>query len=123
MEKEIFKDLLRSAKEVACESYSRRTHRSSGAALLARNGNIYTGCELEISNFTSSICAGKSALAKAISDGVREFVAVAVCGNGADQHYLCGDCRQAYAEFSDDLIVISEKDPDRHIRLSDLLPD
>jgi cytidine deaminase len=122
MEESKYTRLLQAAKQVECESYSPLTQRTSGAALLDKGGNIYTGCTLEISNYASSVCAGKAALAKAISDGAREFVAVAITGSNVDIHYLCGDCRQAYAEFGTELIVISELAPEEPKRLCELLP-
>lgn len=117
-----FSDLLSTAKQIECNAYSPLSHRSNGVALLCENGDIYTGCTLEISNYASSICAAKVALVKALSDGVRKFSAVAITGDNADINYLCGDCRQAYAEFGTGLIVISELYPDTHKVLSDLLP-
>ena len=117
-----FSDLLSTAKQIECNSYSPFSNLSNGVALLCENGEIYTGCTLEISNFSSSVCAAKVALVKAISDGVRKFSAVAITGANADINYLCGDCRQTYAEFGTDLIIISELYPDDHKVLSDLLP-
>ena len=117
-----FSDLLSTAKQIECNSYSPLSNRSNGVALLCENGEIYTGCSLEISNVTSSVCAAKIALVKAISDGNRKFSAVAITGDNADIHFLCGDCRQSYAEFGTDLVVISELYPEEHKILSDLLP-
>lgn len=122
MEETNYTALISAAKQVECESYTPLTNRAGGVAILAKGGKIYTGCSLEVSNYASSICPGKAALAKAISDGAREFIAVAITGEHADLDYLCGDCRQAFAEFGGDLIVISEMDPEDHKILSDLLP-
>lgn len=122
MSQKDFSDLLSTAKQIECNSYSPLSNRSNGVALLSENGKIYTGCTLEISNLSSSVCAAKVALVKAISDGVRKFSAVAITGDNADINYLCGDCRQTYAEFGTDLIVISELYPDDQKVLSDLLP-
>jgi cytidine deaminase len=122
MSQKDFSDLLSTAKQIECNSYSPLSNLSNGVALLCENGDIYTGCTLEISNFSSSVCAANVALVKAISDGVRKFSAVAITGDNADINYLCGDCRQIYAEFGTDLIVISEIYPDDYKVLSDLLP-
>ena len=122
MSQEDFSYLLSTAKQIECNSYSPLSNRSNGVALLCENGDIYTGCTLEISHYSSSVCAAKVALVKAISDGVRKFSAVAITGDNADINYLCGDCRQTYAEFGTDLIVISELHPDDRKVLSDLLP-
>ena len=117
-----FSNMLSTAKKIEYNSYSPLSKRSNGVALLCENGEIYTGCTLEISNLSSSVCAAKVALVKAVSDGVREFTAVAITGDNADINYLCGDCRQTYAEFGTDLIVISELYPDDRKVLRDLLP-
>jgi cytidine deaminase len=117
-----FSDLLSTAKQIECNAYSPLSNRSNGVALLCENGDIYTGCTLEISNYSSSVCAAKVALVKALSDGVRKFSVVAITGDNADINYLCGDCRQTYAEFGTDLIVISELYPNEHKILSALLP-
>lgn len=118
-----FDSLMQAAREAACQSYTPLTNRQGGVALLATNGQIYTGCTLEVSNYASSICAGKAALAQAVSDGAREFSAVATAGDHVDRDYLCGDCRQAYAEFGTDLLVISDVAPGETRRLCDLLPE
>jgi len=117
-----FSELLTTAKQIECNSYSPLSNRSNGVALLCENGEIYTGCTLEISNVSSSVCAAKVALVKAISDGIREFSAVAITGDNSDINYLCGDCRQSYAEFGTDLIVISDRNPDVYKVLRELLP-
>jgi cytidine deaminase len=117
-----FSDILLTAKQIEYNSYSPVSNRSNGVALLCENGGIYTGCSLEISSFSSSVCAVKVALVKAISDGVRKFSAVAITGDNADINYLCGDCHQTYAEFGTDLIVISELYPEDYKVLSELLP-
>ena len=118
-----FSDLLATARQIECNSYAPLSNRSNGVALLGESGKIYTGCTLEISNFSSSVCAAKVALVKAISDGVRKFSAVAITGDNSDINYLCGDCRQSYAEFGNDLIVISELNPEDKKVLKDLLPE
>lgn|SRR5574342_926169 len=122
MQPKEFSDLLSIAKQIECNSYSPLSNRSNGVALLCENGEIYTGCSMEISNIASSVCAAKIALVKAVSDGVRKFSAVAITGGNVDINYLCGDCRQAYAEFGTDLLVISELYPEDHKVLSELLP-
>jgi cytidine deaminase len=122
MSEEKFSNLLEIAKQIECNAYTPLTNRSNGVALLAKNGEIFTGCTMEISNIVSSVCAAKAALIKAISKGVREFTAVAITGDNSDINYLCGDCRQAFAEFGTDLVVISELYPLEPMLLSALLP-
>ena len=119
---EDFSYLLEIAKSIECNAYTPLSNRANGVALLAKNGEIFTGCSIEISNISSSVCAGKAALIKAISKGVREFKAVAITGDNVDINYLCGDCRQAFSEFGTDLVVVSDLYPEEPRLLSELLP-
>src|SRR5258708_39794423 len=75
-----------------------------GAALLAANGEIYTGCNVENAAYPATICAERVALVKAVSEGVRSFVAVAVVTENAGSP--CGTCRQMLYEFAPDLAVM-----------------
>ena len=75
-----------------------------GAALLAANGEVYTGCNVENAAYPATICAERVALVKAVSEGVRSFVAVAVVTDNAGSP--CGTCRQMLNEFAPDLVVI-----------------
>ena len=122
MSEDDYSNLLEIAKSIECNAYTPHSNRANGVALLAKNGEIFTGCSIEISNISSSVCAGKAALIKAISKGVREFTAVAITGDNVDINYLCGDCRQAFAEFGMDLVVISDLYPTEPKLLSALLP-
>lgn len=109
--------LLKEAKKAAENSYSPYSGFSVGAALYCRNGNtfkIYTGCNIENSSFTPTVCAERVAFFKAISEGEKEFIAIAVVG-GRDGNFEnectpCGVCRQVMAEFCDkDFRVITTK--------------
>jgi cytidine deaminase len=73
-----------------------------GAALLAKNGKIYRGCNMENSAFSPTLCAERAAFAAAVADGVHAFDAIAVVGDGSDYCYPCGVCRQVMAEFCED---------------------
>ena len=113
-----------SAKALACAPYS---NFQVGAALLTRGGKIYTGCNIESAAFSPTCCAERTALVKAVSEGERDFTAIAVSGGpeGADYCYPCGVCRQMLYEFGgDNLQVIVAKtvnDYKTHL-LSELLP-
>lgn len=76
-----------------------------GAALLAKNGKVYRGCNIENASFTPTNCAERTAFFKAISEGIKEFDAIAIVGNkkGRKGEYCapCGVCRQVMAEFCD----------------------
>lgn len=85
------------------QSYSPYSHFMVGAALLAGNGRIYTGCNIENAAYTPSNCAERTAFFKAVSEGVRSFCAIAIAGGpkgGALQYCApCGVCRQVMMEF------------------------
>lgn len=102
-----------------------------GAALLCKNGKIYTGCNIENASYTPTVCAERTAFFKAISEGEREFSMIAVCG-GKDGIIRgafppCGVCRQVMAEFCEKdfriLVITDGKKPDYDCyTLSELLP-
>ncbi len=94
-----------------------------GAALLAGSGNVYAGCNVENASYGLSICAERTAYVKAVSDGEREFLAIAVVtDNGGSP---CGACRQFMAEFGlDSIVILSDKKGNYSITtVSQLLPD
>jgi cytidine deaminase len=75
-----------------------------GAAVLAKSGEIFSGCNVENASYGLTICAERSAIFTAVSAGHREFVAVAIATAGG--HFPCGACRQVLTEFSDDMPVL-----------------
>ena len=83
-----------------------------GAALLCRDGTVFTGCNVENAAFGSTICAERTALLKAVSEGHREdWVAIAIAGRGGDYCWPCGACRQMLYEFAPDLeVLVARKD-------------
>ncbi len=97
-----------------------------GAALLARDGSIVTGCNVEAANFSLTTCAERVALLKALSEGVSEFTAIAVVTSSISLTPPCGSCRQLLWEYCGDIPVIlaSESHARREsISLSSLFPD
>ena len=110
-------------------SYSPYSNFRVGAALLTSGGKIYTGCNIESAAYSPTNCAERTALFKAVSEGEREFVALAVTGGPAEGQpqycYPCGVCRQALREFlKDDCTVLIVKSPDDYKihRFGELLP-
>ena len=94
-----------------------------GAALLASNGAVYTGCNVENASYGLTVCAERNAVFHAVVSGARDFLAVAVVtANGVTP---CGACRQVLAEFSPTMTVItSDMAGNRRVyTLSELLPD
>ena len=94
-----------------------------GAALLTRSGRVYTGCNVENAVYPLCTCAERTAVVKAVSEGEREFVALAVVTeNGGSP---CGSCRQTLREFGADLVVLigDTQGNVRETTLTELLPD
>ena len=96
-------ELIREAIAARKRSYSPYSHFQVGAALLGRSGKVYTGCNIENAAYSPTNCAERSAFFSAISQGERDFEAIAIAG-GKDELiscYPCGVCRQVMAEFCD----------------------
>ena len=87
-------------------SYSPYSKFHVGAALLCADGRVFTGCNVENAAYGSTICAERTALVKAVSEGAREFVTLAVVGRGEDFCWPCGACRQMLREFAPNLEVV-----------------
>ena len=122
--------LIRSAIDMLAFSYAPYSHFKVGAALLAKNGKVYGGCNIENVAFSPTNCAERTAFFRAISEGVREFDAIAVVGgkDGVLTEYSppCGVCRQVMQEFCNPsefkiILAVSEKDY-KVYTLSELLP-
>lgn len=97
-------ELIRQAISARENSYSPYSHFRVGAALLCKDGAVYTGCNIENRAYGPTNCAERTAFFKAVSEGRREFLAIAIVGGGADGLdwcYPCGVCRQVMAEFCD----------------------
>lgn len=121
-------ELCELAKEAMTHSYSPYSGYKVGAALLCKDGTVYTGCNIENASYTPTICAERTAIFKAVYDGKREFAAIAVCG-GKDgmivgQFPPCGVCRQVMREFCGDDFKILMVNPEgfEGVTLAQLLP-
>ncbi|MFQ3567959.1 MAG: cytidine deaminase [Aggregatilineales bacterium] len=115
--------LLQAAHAAAVHAYIPYSNYRVGAALLAENGTIYSGCNIENAAYPASICAERVALVKAVSEGVTQFIAIAVVTR--DGGSPCGHCRQALFEFAPGLRVIIAREDGAIIfdgSLSELLP-
>ena len=122
------KELCQKAMDMLQRSYVPYSHFPVGAALECEDGTVYTGCNIENASYTPTVCAERSAFFKAVYDGHREFVAIAVCG-GKDGVITgafppCGVCRQVIREFAPELeiICLNEAGDAKHFTLPDLLP-
>lgn len=91
--------LLQKADEAANNAYAPYSKFHVGSALLAPDGRVFTGCNVENASFGLTNCAERTALFSAVAAGVREFSAIAIVADGEQLPYPCGACRQVLAEF------------------------
>lgn len=98
-------DLLALARLAMENSYCPYSHYAVGAALLSADGRVFQGCNIENASFGLTNCAERTALFKAVSEGARDFTAIAIASNGSAP-YPCGACRQALNEFAPGLRVL-----------------
>lgn len=117
------KELIKKALEAQKKAYVPYSKFKVGAALVAEDGKIYTGCNIENAAYSVSICAERTAIFKAISEGNRKIKIIAVVAN-SDFTYPCGVCRQAINEFGKNATIIVAKSEDEYkeYKLDDLLP-
>ena len=120
-------ELAAKAKEMAYVPYS---HFKVGAALLTKKGKVYTGCNVECSSYGVSLCAERTALVKAVSEGEREYEAIAVVGGLEDTLTYttpCGACRQFLSDFGNLKVILGYQEnkewKTKVFELKDLLPE
>ena len=130
MEQIMVEKLIDTAIEQLKFSYTPYSNFKVGAALLAKNGEIYTGCNIENASYTPTNCAERTAFFKAVSEGVRDFQAICIVGgkNGKLTEYTapCGVCRQVMMEFCDpktfQIILAVDKERYEIYTLEELMP-
>ena len=123
-------ELIETAAAQLAFSYTPYSHFKVGAALLAKNGRVYTGCNIENAAYTPTNCAERTAIFKAVSEGIREFEAICIVGGPegriVDYTPPCGVCRQGMMEFCQpeefQIILAKGKDDYRIYKLKDLMP-
>ena len=121
-------ELMRLAEEARKLSYCPYSHFAVGAALLTKSGKVYTGCNIENASYTPTNCAERTAVFKAVSEGEKEFVTIAVIGapEGEKGKFCapCGVCRQVLREFCslDFRILLGTTEEVQAYTLNDLLP-
>ena len=107
------KELVELAFTMLDKAYMPYSHFPVGAALEGADGSVHTGCNVENAAYGSCICAERTALVKAVSEGCRSFTRIAVVGRSADYCWPCGSCRQMLYEFAPDLeVLVANKDHD-----------
>ena len=123
------KKLIEKALDMLNYSYVPYSHFHVGAALLSKDGTIYGGCNIENASYTPTNCAERTAIFKAVSEGVKEFDAIAIVGgkNGVVTDYCppCGVCRQVMSEFckGDFKIILAKSIDDFKVyTLDELMP-
>ena len=127
-QKELYASLMASAVAAREYSYSPYSGYRVGAALLGADGKVYTGCNIENAGYTPTNCAERTAVFKAVSEGVREFTAIAVVGGSGEALDTsctpCGVCRQVLAEFcsSEMPVILGTPEEMRVMTLGELLP-
>jgi len=117
------KILIAQAIKVRLNAYAPYSNFAVGAAVLADNGEIYDGANVENAAYPTTMCAERAAIFKAVSDGERSMQALAVVTQKAG--YPCGACRQVLSEFSQEAIIIVANDSGEILHettLADLLP-
>ncbi len=119
-----YKELLQKAKEAMAYAYTPYSKFNVGAAVLTKNGKIYTGCNIENAAYGATNCAERTALFKAISEGEKEITDIAVVSSSGDFTYPCGICRQVISEFMTEgnLIFENNQGEIKVISLSDIYP-
>lgn len=124
------KELIQIALDARKNAYAPYSHYQVGAALLSSDGTIYSGCNIENASYGATNCAERTAFFSAVSEGKRDFLAIAIAGGLegeeiSDYAVPCGICRQIMQEFSRDnfqLIVAKSTEDFRQYPFSEILP-
>lgn len=118
------RELVSMAKEAMEHAYAPYSHFKVGAALLAKDGRVFKGCNIENASYSATNCAERTAIFKAVSEGVREFEAIAIVASSGDYASPCGICRQVLFEFMPDgkVILDSEEKGMATFSVQELLP-
>ncbi|MDE6845798.1 MAG: cytidine deaminase [Lachnospiraceae bacterium] len=132
LEQTVIQKLIAGAIDARKKSYSPYSHFQVGAALLTGDGQIITGCNIENAAYGPTNCAERTAFFKAVSDGIRDFRAIAIVGSPEGDEvtqyaYPCGVCRQVMMEFcnpaSFQIIVAKSEQDYRVMTLQEILPE
>ena len=115
--------LKQAALQASAASYSPYSGYPVGAAVLTESGKIYQGTNVENASYGATMCAERVAVFKAVSEGARRILAIAVYSNGKKLPIPCGMCLQVLSEFAEDIpVLVSSADDEKRFALSELLP-
>ncbi len=120
------KELVRIAAEAKKNAYAPYSGFRVGAALVSGTGKIYTGANVENASHGAACCAERTAVFKAVSEGEREFVSIAIASDSDEYIFPCGICRQVLSEFANDhmKIICSKNNGEYKVyTLEELLPN
>lgn len=105
-----YSKLIEQAINAQKNAYAPYSNFKVGAAVLCKNGKVFTGCNVENSSYPVSSCAERTTICKAVSEGEKDFVAIAIVGGELSEYcFPCGMCRQLIVEFNADMDVIVAK--------------
>ncbi|MGN0674681.1 MAG: cytidine deaminase [Oscillospiraceae bacterium] len=118
------KELLAIADKAMANAYAPYSKFKVGAALLCSDGTVFTGCNVENASFGATNCAERTAIFKAVSEGYRDFEAIAIVSSGGGETYPCGICRQVMGEFAPKLRIIlrNENGEPTEYNFMDIMP-
>ena len=119
------RELMSMAKQASYNAYVPYSRFQVGAALECEDGTVYTGCNVENAALGSTICAERTAMLKAVSEGHRDdWQTIAIAGRGEDYCWPCGSCRQMLYEFAPDLKILVARGDGEFVvtTLAQLLP-
>ena len=117
-------ELIEVAKAYRERAYAAYSHFKVGAAVLTKDGKVFGGCNIENASFGPTICAERTAVAKAVSEGHRDFVRIVIAGRSRELCVPCGVCRQVLREFAPniEIICLNGAGEERTFTLEELLP-
>ena len=117
--------LIKMAIEAREKAYVPYSGFKVGAALLTKEGKVFTGCNIESASYSPTICAERTAIAKAVSEGYRDIDTIAIVGSLEKLSYPCGVCRQMMREFGEDIKIIVAKSAEEYkeYTIRELLPE
>ena len=118
-------ELMDMAKEAMKSAYAPYSHFSVGAAVETDDGEVYCGCNIENSSYGATICAERTAISKAVSEGYRRITRIAICDSNNSFAWPCGICRQVMSEFAveDFYVILEDNGKISNFLLKELLPN